>query len=488
MSQRTMRIQMFAVTIVLALLPRQWAVAADAPRGGVGISIMATLDGHIFVQAVLAGGPADWAGVKTGDVILSVNGRTLSGLSPAEVAVLIAGPPDTEVQLRVRHALGQEATLAVRRTALHAAIGSTSQPSPQMEAREAPLPANATHNDPPRHPAAAFVRMHKVGIRDAQAGQDAYEVLVPEDWQAGGGVVWHPDRAAAPADVTVRVRNPNGSEEFTLFPGQLFTWSPLVAQTVPPGQKYLGCEVRRPMDGALTALKMIVVPRFRPEVSNKCQLVTQTDLPQLAQAAAPMYQQPGVPVIVRAGRIRIEYALGDHQMQEDLTCVFFNAQSPAGATWALDQITSFRAEKGKLDKQMPLLETIAFSARPNLAWFDQYTAVSQTLVQGFYQTQAQIMERARIQRDASQHVSETIRQAYETRQAAMDRIAQTYDEKAVRGVQAYHNPLDGSTVEVPDEYEHVWTNPAGEYIYSNNPRYDPNVGSNLHWQELEKAN
>jgi hypothetical protein len=128
-----------------------------------------------------------------------------------------------------------------------------------------------------------------------------------------------------------------------------------------------------------------------------------------------------------------------------------------------------------------------FSARPNLEWFDQYMAVSQILVQGANQTQAQIMERARIQRAASQHVSETIRSTYQARQATMDRVALNYDEKAVRGVQAYKNPLDGSRVEVPNEYEHVWTNPQGQYIYSNSPSYNPNLDSNLHWQELEKA-
>lgn len=232
---------------------------------------------------------------------------------------------------------------------------------------------------------------------------------------------------------------------------------------------------------------MIVLPRFRREVGRSARLVSESELPRLAQAAAPMYQQPGAQVIVRAGRIRVEYDGGNPPVEEDLTCVLFVAGSPAGATWALDQITSFRAAKGKLDAATPLLRTTASSVKPNLQWFDQYMQVSQTLVQGFYQTQAQIMERARISREASRHVSETIRQAYETRQATMDRVAQMYDEKAVRGVQAFRNP-DGGTVEIPNDYDHVWKNDLGEYIGSNSSSYNPNVGSNLHWQELEKAN
>ena len=471
-SRLTTRSVGFGIAFAAASFAPAAGLAADAPRSGVGIAIAPGPDGQLVVQTVLPGGPADRAGIKTGDVLLAVNGTSLAGLAPAEVARLVAGAPDTSVELRVRHAPGQEATLSIKRAPLPAAPGSLApEPPPTGQAKPPP----------------GVLKLHKAGIRDELAGMDAYRLLVPEGWQVDGGVAWRPDRPAVPADITVRVRNPRGPQELAIFPSQLFNWSPLLEQAIQHGQKYLGCEVLRPVDGPLAALKAIVAPRFRPELRGRFQVVAESELPRLARAAAPSYQQPGVPVNVRAGRIRIEYPLADRQFQEDLTCVFFTVEGPSGVMWAVDQITSARTEKGKLDEERPLFETVLFSARPDLEWFDQYMAVSRILVEGANQTQAQVMERARIQRAASQHVSETIRSAYQARQATMDRVARNYDEKAVRGVQAYWNPLDGSRVEVPDQYEHVWTNPQGEYIYSNSASYDPNVGSNRNWQELEKA-
>jgi hypothetical protein len=40
-------------------------------------------------------------------------------------------------------------------------------------------------------------------------------------------------------------------------------------------------------------------------------------------------------------------------------------------------------------------------------------------------------------------------------------------------------------VELPSGYNHAWSNNNGEYIVSDNPNFNPNVGSNLDWQPLE---
>jgi hypothetical protein len=41
-------------------------------------------------------------------------------------------------------------------------------------------------------------------------------------------------------------------------------------------------------------------------------------------------------------------------------------------------------------------------------------------------------------------------------------------------------------VELPSGYSQVWANRSGEYVMSNNTNYNPNVGSNLGWQQLKK--
>ena len=58
-------------------------------------------DGHITIITVFDGSPAAGAGLQTGDILLSVDGREVTGLSMAEVATLIRGPADTSVRITI---------------------------------------------------------------------------------------------------------------------------------------------------------------------------------------------------------------------------------------------------------------------------------------------------------------------------------------------------------------------------------------------------
>jgi hypothetical protein len=53
-------------------------------------------------------------------------------------------------------------------------------------------------------------------------------------------------------------------------------------------------------------------------------------------------------------------------------------------------------------------------------------------------------------------------------------------------VESYQNPFEGRSVELPSGYSHVWANRSGEYILSNSANYNPNVDSNIQWQEMKK--
>jgi hypothetical protein len=75
---------------------------------------------------------------------------------------------------------------------------------------------------------------------------------------------------------------------------------------------------------------------------------------------------------------------------------------------------------------------------------------------------------------------------WEQRQEAQDRIGRNFSDY-IRGVERFHDPLAGKEVELPAGYGRAWSNNLGEYIVSDSPGYNPNVGSNLHWQELTPA-
>ena len=66
----------------------------------------------------LPGSPAEKAGLRTGDLILKVNDRSVQGLDLAQVIMLIRGPADTEVRLLIQRSDGAQAELPVRRTVI----------------------------------------------------------------------------------------------------------------------------------------------------------------------------------------------------------------------------------------------------------------------------------------------------------------------------------------------------------------------------------
>lgn len=82
-------------------------------------------------------------------------------------------------------------------------------------------------------------------------------------------------------------------------------------------------------------------------------------------------------------------------------------------------------------------------------------------------------------------ISDTIRRSYEQRQAAMDRATAKFDQY-IRGVEEYRNPFEGRSVELPSGYRNVWTNSLGEYILSDDPSLNPNIGSNQQWRSMQR--
>jgi carboxyl-terminal processing protease len=60
-------------------------------------------DGEINIITPFDGSPAERAGIRAGDVILEVDGRSTQGLSLVEVVAFVRGPEGSSVSLLVRH-------------------------------------------------------------------------------------------------------------------------------------------------------------------------------------------------------------------------------------------------------------------------------------------------------------------------------------------------------------------------------------------------
>jgi carboxyl-terminal processing protease len=97
--------------------PRDYQLARDDFSGGfqgIGATVQQQED-YVVIQRTLPGTPAERAGLRAGDVILSVNGEDAAGWSVQQAVLKIRGPRGTEVELRVRHGDRTEETFKLKR-------------------------------------------------------------------------------------------------------------------------------------------------------------------------------------------------------------------------------------------------------------------------------------------------------------------------------------------------------------------------------------
>jgi carboxyl-terminal processing protease len=81
--------------------PKQFALLMEEQRGnyyGVGMRI-AQEENHTVVLSPMEGSPADRAGIKAGDIVTAVDGKSCQGLDSTKVADLLKGPKGTVVTI-----------------------------------------------------------------------------------------------------------------------------------------------------------------------------------------------------------------------------------------------------------------------------------------------------------------------------------------------------------------------------------------------------
>lgn len=326
-------------------------------------------------------------------------------------------------------------------------------------------------------------------------GIEAFRMLIPSNWQFEGGIKWILNNPAMPAVSEFRVQNPKGKEEFEVFPNQAFFWTnnPMVLSIFPTGSRYFGSEILPPME-ALVALKKIIIPRFRNTV-RELNIVNEEDLPDLVKNLRGETQsQPGVFNNASGAKIRVVFKKDKILMEEEIYCVVesFSFQMPTitglitNINWIIDYIFSFKAEKGKLDDQSKLFQTIAFSFELNPLWFSKYNQIIEYLARMQIQQIQNIGQLSKIISQTHDEISNMIMDSYYQRQGVYDKISNNFSQY-IRGVDEYYNPIENKPVELPSGYDNVWINNLGEYILSDNPNYNPNTESNKNWQKMEKS-
>lgn len=85
---------------------------------GIGVTVTYEREEGLLIQDVTAGGPAEAAGVLSGELIVAVDGTSLAGEARYDGASLIQGEEGTEVALTLQGEDGTERTVTVVRASL----------------------------------------------------------------------------------------------------------------------------------------------------------------------------------------------------------------------------------------------------------------------------------------------------------------------------------------------------------------------------------
>ena len=323
---------------------------------------------------------------------------------------------------------------------------------------------------------------------DPACGLEVFRLLIPKDWRVDGSVRWSMT-PALPIQVRFRFYNPKGAEELNFFPTLSYFWTGN-RQTLslkPPGSLMYGSVVAQPI-GLHAAFNSVVIPGARKNIQD-VRTISEKDVPQL-EALAKGAPAPGVQAAAKAGKVRIEYRQNGRLMEEEIYAAVSQFVVNTSRTdfinfWYVDHVFSFRAEKGKLDANAKLFQTMIYSVKLNPAWYAKVANVKEMLAKQEIEKTVRIGRIGDMIAKAGSNLREDQQRNWEAKQKTYDRIGQLQSD-TIRGVDRYYDERAQKEVELPTG-GHAWSNGLGEYYCTESASDNPNIGSNLHWEQLQRA-
>jgi hypothetical protein len=290
------------------------------------------------------------------------------------------------------------------------------------------------------------------------------------------------------ASAKMRVFDPASERALEIFPAIPYTWDEQGIGAFPPGTVYMGNMVAAPPRDPEAYVRAYVIPKYRASARGM-RVVSSTPLPDVETAIAASSAEPGLEKRTLAARVRLEYVENDVMLEEDVCCALTVSRMPSTlptrSLWMPDRLFSMRAKKGELDALEPLFDAMVASVRIDFRWYDGYLQVLELARKRALQG---IADAAALSRRIAKNSDEILalnRKAWESQQASSDRVMERFSD-SVRGVERYEDPFERRAVELPSGYAEVWSSPSGEYILSNDPSFDPSVGSSIDWRRVDR--
>jgi len=166
--------------------------------------------------------------------------------------------------------------------------------------------------------------------------------------------------------------------------------------------------------------------------------------------------------------------------------------------WTITGLSAYRAEKEQFETWKPTLHKIVTSVEVNPQWIANLRQVVSQMGQQALGRVQQIGQTAIRYGQQMAAMSDQRWEAYQQQSQAADASFDRWQQQEnsrdrmqnqwtdyIRGTQEYYDPYKDQNVELDSSYKHVWSNPNGEYILTDDILLDPNIGSTTPWEKLE---
>jgi hypothetical protein len=192
-----------------------------------------------------------------------------------------------------------------------------------------------------------------------------------------------------------------------------------------------------------------------------------------------------------SARVKVEYTFNGRRMTEDFTASVTYSISYMNSIYGsiplifwMPQVGSFRAPSEEMVAKVRLFQIMMYSGAENPLWTVNCVRLQAMVTREQLRHQQAIFARLRQIRETMSEVSDIIWNTLQNRSQTQDRMFDNYTQ-ALRGVDTYVDPVNKFNVELPAGFDNVWTN-GTDYVLSDSPSYNPNVGSSGNWTQMNR--
>jgi len=358
----------------------------------------------------------------------------------------------------------------------------------------------------------AFTR-HEI-IDRQQQGLVAGIFAHPAGWSAESSVYWNYQNTNLPAVIYARVASPQGSETLEFLPLETFSWTEPEMGMYMRGQNVGGVVNLPPMSG-VDALVHLITPKYRGN-RPQMRIVAANAEPTVVQ---PPPQIPPQNVHAQNAVVRIEYAENGSMMTEEFHTKHILTQFPPfnngfGMTyftaWSLTDLCCFRALKEEFEAARDTFFEIRATFQTNPQWVQLANQFSQMSLQTSKQIGDDMIQSGwerlrmngeRIREDSArgwqyiERQQQRINESYNTPPASSGSNSNSERSEygsheafidSIYGRETVENPENSANTKVEGYHDHVWRDEFGNLVQSDDPNFDPNVGSHINWTRARK--